>query len=184
MLFGQNAEDDDLIDPVDELRPEAAPEDLHQIVLQLLEGLVRPCLLLDAIGAQVRGHDCDRVLEVDRASLRVGEAPVVEDLEQDVEHVGVCLLDLVEEQHRVGAAPYLLRELSGLLVSHVTRRRADESRNRVTFLEFTHVEPDHEVFAAEERLGKRARELSLAHAGRAQEEEAADRLARIAQSCT
>jgi len=29
--------------------------------------------------------------------------PIVEDLEQHVEHVGVRLLDLVEQHHRVGA---------------------------------------------------------------------------------
>jgi hypothetical protein len=55
------------------------------------------------------------------------EAPVVEDLQEDVEHVGVSLLDLVEEQHRVGTTPHLLRELSSLLVTDVNpeaRRRA------------------------------------------------------------
>ena len=51
---------------------------------------------LDAVGAEVRGHDQDRVLEVDRPALRVGEPAVVEDLEQDVEDVCVRLLDLVE----------------------------------------------------------------------------------------
>ena len=38
---------------------------------------------------EVRGHDQDRVLEVDRAALRVGEPTVVQDLEQDVEDVCV-----------------------------------------------------------------------------------------------
>ncbi len=38
--------------------------------------------------------------EVDRAALAVGEAAVVEDLQEDVEDVGVGLLDFVEEDHR------------------------------------------------------------------------------------
>jgi hypothetical protein len=40
----------------------------------------------------------------DRAALRVGEAPVVEDLQQRVEDVGVGLLDLVEQDDRVRLA--------------------------------------------------------------------------------
>ena len=46
-----------------------------------------PRVLLDPVGTQVGGHDHDRVLEVDSASLRVSEPAVVEDLEQDVEDV-------------------------------------------------------------------------------------------------
>src|SRR5918996_730554 len=51
--------------------------------------------------AQVRGHDQHGVAEVDGASVPVGQAAVVEDLQQDVEDLRVRLLDLVEEDHRV-----------------------------------------------------------------------------------
>jgi nicotinamidase-related amidase len=43
--------------------------------------------LLDPVGPKVRGHDHDRILEVDSAALRIGQPAVVEDLEQDVEDV-------------------------------------------------------------------------------------------------
>src|ERR1700755_1839307 len=46
---------------------------------------------------QVRGHDQHGVLEVHRAALRVGQAAVVENLQEYVENVGVRLLYLVEE---------------------------------------------------------------------------------------
>ena len=36
--------------------------------------------------------------------MAVGEAAVIQNLEQDVEHVGVGLFDLVEEQDAVGPA--------------------------------------------------------------------------------
>src|SRR3712207_7747006 len=52
----------------------------------------------DLGGTDVRGHDHDRVAEVHRAPLGVGEASVLEDLEQDVEDVRVRLLDLVEQE--------------------------------------------------------------------------------------
>ena len=59
----------------------------------------------------------DRVPEVDRAPLRVGQPAVVEDLQQDVEHIGMRLLDLVEQHHRVRAAAHRLGELPALLVA-------------------------------------------------------------------
>ena len=51
-------------------------------------------------------HD---VAEVDRATLAIGEASVVEQLQQGVEHVAVRLLDLVEQHDRVGACAGPLR---------------------------------------------------------------------------
>jgi hypothetical protein len=52
--------------------------------------------------ADVRGHDDHRVPKVDRTPLGVGQAPLIEDLQERVEHVRVRLLDLVEENDRVG----------------------------------------------------------------------------------
>ena len=60
--------------------------------------------LEDALAADVRGHDDDGVGEVGEAAAAVGEAAVVEHLEEQVEDVGVRLLDLVEEEHAVGPA--------------------------------------------------------------------------------
>jgi hypothetical protein len=123
LLVCQRPEDDDLVDPVDELRAEAAAQNLHQLRFQLLERLAATGIVLDSGCAEVRGHDHDRVLEVDRSPLGVRQAAVVEDLEQDVEDVGVGLLDLVEEQHRVRPPPHLLGELPCLLVADVAGRR-------------------------------------------------------------
>src|SRR5919112_1247515 len=66
----------------------------------------------------VGGHNDDRVLEVHRAPLGVSEPPIIEDLEQDVEDVRVGLLDLVQEQDRVGTPANRLRKLAGLLVAN------------------------------------------------------------------
>ena len=79
------------------------------------------------VARQVRRHDQHGVGEVDRAALAVGEAAVVEHLQQDVEHVGVGLLDLVEQHHRVGPAAHRLGELAALVVADVAGRRADEA---------------------------------------------------------
>ena len=41
----------------------------------------------------------------------VGQAPLVEHLEERLEHVAVRLLDLVEQEHLVGALAHRLGEL-------------------------------------------------------------------------
>jgi hypothetical protein len=49
--------------------------------------------------AQVAGHDDDSVGEGHGAALAVGQAAVVEDLQQHVEDVVVRLLDLLQQHH-------------------------------------------------------------------------------------
>ena len=85
----------------------------------------------------------DGVAEVDRATLTVGQAAVVEHLQQQVEHVRVRLLDLVEQHDRVRVAAHALGELPGLVVADVSRRGADEPRHGVPLAELAHVEADH-----------------------------------------
>ena len=127
---------------------------------------------------RLRRHDEHRVREVDGAALAVGEAAVVEHLEQHVEHVGVRLLDLVEQHDRVRAAAHRLGELPALLVADVARRRADEARHVVLLLVLRHVDADHRPLVVEEEVGERAGELRLPDARRAEEQERADRAVR------
>ena len=125
--------------------------------------------------ADVGGHDQHRVGEVDRPALAVGEAAVVHDLQQHVEGVGVGLLDLVEQDHRVGPAAYGLGELTALVVADVAGGRADQAAHRVLLHVLRHIDADDRRLGVEHELGQRPRELGLADAGRAEEEEAADR---------
>ena len=91
----------------------------------------------------------------------------------------VRLLDLVEQKHCVRAPPHGLGQLPALLVAHVAGRRADEPRDRVPLLVLGHVEPDHRSLVVEHELRQRPCELGLADAGRAEEDEGADRPVRI-----
>ena len=93
----------------------------------------------------------DRVAEVDRAALAVGEAAVVEHLQQHVEDLGVRLLDLVEQDHRVRAPAHGLGELAALLVADVAGRGADEARDGELLAVLAHVDADHR--AARRRRG-------------------------------
>ena len=155
----ERVELDDLVDPVQELRPEELAQRLG--------------------GADVRGHHDHRVPEVDRAALAVGQPAVVQDLEQHVEDLRVRLLDLVEQDDRVRAAADRLGELAALVVADVPGRRADQARDRVPLLVLGHVQPDHRPLVVEHELRERAGELRLPDAGRAEEDERADRPVRV-----
>ena len=137
-----------------------------------LEGIGPGLGSLDQHGrADVAGHDDDGVLEVDRAPLRVGQAPVVEELEQDVEDVRVRLLDLVEEHDLVRPAPDRLGQLAALVVADVAGRGADQPRtanfSMYSLMSIRTIAP----VVVEEELGQRPRQLRLPDAGRAQEDE-------------
>ena len=136
----------------------------------------------DQVGADVGGHDDDRVAEVHAAALGVGQVAVVEDLQQHVEDLRVRLLDLVQQDQAVRLAAHGVRQLAGVVVADVARRSADETRDVVLLHELRHVELDHGFFAAEHELGQHARQVRLADAGGAEEHEHADRPARVLQA--
>ena len=127
------------------------------------------------VAGQVGGHDEHGVGEVDRATLAVGQPPVLQDLEEDVEDVGVGLLDLVEQDHGVGAAAHRLGQLAALLVADVARRGPHQPGDVVLLLVLAHVDADHGPLVVEEVLGQGPGQLGLAHPGRPEEEERADR---------
>ena len=130
--------------------------------------------LADELRAHVRRHDDDGVLERHHAALAVGQTAVVQHLQQDVEHVRMRLLDLVEQDHRVGLAAHGLGQLAALVVAHVPRRRADQALHRELLHVLGHVDAHHGLLAVEQVLGQRLRELRLAHARGAQEQKRAD----------
>src|SRR5699024_2568008 len=96
LLAVERLEHDDVVETVEELGLEGGAHHLHHPIVLLLLG---ERLVLQRDGAEVRGEDEDRGAEVHGPSLAVGEAPVVEHLQQHVEHVLVRLLDLVEQHH-------------------------------------------------------------------------------------
>ena len=135
--------------------------------------------LADVAGAGVARHDEDDVAEVGLAALVVGEGRVVHDLQEDIVDVGMGLLDLVEEDDGVGRLADGVGEEAALLVAHVAGGRADEAGDRVLLLVLGHVEA---VQRDAHVLGELARELGLADAGGAHEEEVGHGLVRRAEA--
>ena len=77
----QPVEDDDVVDAVQELGPEGPPHLGHDRGLGILGSRARDHVRQN-VTADVRRHDDDGVAEVDGAALAVGQAPVVEQLQQ------------------------------------------------------------------------------------------------------
>src|SRR5215510_3590400 len=179
-------EDDDLVYAIEEFGPEVMAHlfqhgPLHSLVSLALE---RTAVFQDAVAADVRGHDHNRVFEIHDAALSVGQPPVVQNLQHDVEDVVMGLIDLVEEDHRIGTPPDGLSQLSALFVTDVARRRADQPGNGVPLLVFRHINADHRALVVEEKFGQRPRQLRFADAGRAQKDERADGAVRVFQPRT
>ena len=87
----QRIEDNDLINTVDKLRLE---ELLNRFLLVLLTlFLVR---IKRVLRTKVAGHDDDRILEVNGHTLGIRHPAIIENLQQNVEHIRMRLLDLIE----------------------------------------------------------------------------------------
>ena len=87
-----------------------------------------------------------------------------------------------KQHHAVRPAAHRLGQLAAFLIADIARRRTDQAADIVALHELAHVELDQRLFAAEHELGQRLGQQRLAHAGRAQEDEAADRPPWIFQS--
>mmetsp|Transcript_28368 Transcript_28368/g.74981 ORF Transcript_28368/g.74981 Transcript_28368/m.74981 type:complete len:474 (+) Transcript_28368:94-1515(+) len=170
----ERVEDDGFIESVEEFGAVAGAQFVEhsQAHLFLLEG-VGTCGG-DGRATDVGGEDDDGVLEVDGASLTVGEPPVVEHLQQHVEDLRMGLVHLIEEDDRIGPPPHRLRQLAALVVAHVAGRRADEARDGVALRELGHVEARDGVLRIEELLREGLAQLRLAHAGGADEQKHAE----------
>src|SRR6185312_16114661 len=139
LLAAQGMEHHDVIDAIDELGPETLLHDLHYRTLHAGIVLLAPRsfleLRLNHLRPQVGGHDDDRVAEVDRPPLAVGEPAVVQHLQQHVEHVLVSLLDLIEKDDGIGPPAHSLSQVTALVVTNITRRRPDQAGHRVALHE-------------------------------------------------
>ena len=127
----------------------------------------------------VRGHDQDHIAEADGATIVVGQRAVVHHLQQDVVDIRVCLFDLVKQQHTMRMLVDTIGELTTLIEPDISRRRADQTADRVFLHVFGHVEA--EQFHTQ-RIRQLLCHLGFTHTGRTREEVVADGLFRFPQA--
>ena len=180
-------EDHEIIEAVEELRFEIAFRFLEDLRLHALEiGFVRihraeaeRGLALDRRGADIRSHDDNRIAEIDLPTQRVGDRAVLEDLQEQVHHVRMGFLDLVEKHDRIRPAADGLGKLAAFLVADVTRRRSDQAAGGEFLHVFRHVDLNECLRVSKHELGEVACEIGFPDTRRAEEKERADGALRI-----
>ena len=164
IIFAEPIEDDDFINAIQKFRSEVRPQRVHYQTLTSGPGF----FFGDVLAADIGRHDDDRIFEIDRSSLPVRDAAIIKHLKQDVENVRVCLLDFIEQHHRIRPAPDRLGQLSAFLVSDVTRRSADQTRDGVLLHVFAHINANHCVLVVKQEFGESTGELSFSNSGRSE----------------
>jgi len=130
-------EHDDVVDPVEELRP-ASASSARRLTLSFIPlvfepvsvpaGNARPTALGDVLGAEVRGEDDHGVLESTVAALTVGQPAVLEHLQQRVVHLLWAFSISSKSTTENGLRRHLLGELAALLVADIPGRGTEEAR--------------------------------------------------------
>ncbi len=186
LLDGQRREHDDLIDAVEEFRPESGLERfLDFFVLDAV--LIGACVLQETqraalayeLGAKVAGHDQHRVAEVHHLALSIGQTTVIQDLQQRVPDFRMRLFDFVEQDHPVWAAADGFGQLTTFLVAHITWRSAEQARDRMLFAIFAHIQANQSFLVTEHEFSQCFGQLGLADARRPDEDERTNRAARV-----
>ncbi len=131
---------------------------------------------VDQVAASdVGSHDDDGVLEVHRPALIIGQTAVIQQLQQDIEHIRMGFFDLVKQDYAVRLPSYGFGQLAALVVAHVSRRRSYQSGDGVLLHVLGHIDTDHVLLVVEQRFGQSLGQLGLADAGRSEEDEGTDR---------
>ena len=180
LAFRQRMEHHHFVYPVDELRAEVRSNLLHDCRLHgVVVFLTR--LFLNDVRAQVGGHHDHGIPEVDRTALAVGQATIIQHLQQDIEDIRMGLFHLIQQQHRVRPAAHRLGQVSTLFIAHVTGRRTDQTSDGVLLHELGHIDPHHGLFGIKQERCQGLTQLGLAHTGRPEEQERAIRPVGIRQ---
>ena len=174
ILLGQVVETDDLVHAVQELGAQEVPQCLHNALLPLVIGAAAEAHRTSGlgVGTGVAGHDDDRIFEVHLTAVGVGDLAVVQDLQQDIKHVGVCLLDLIEQHHGVRLAADLLRQLARLVIAHIARGRSHDAGDGVLLHKLGHIQADQGLRRVEQVVRQLLHQLRLTHAGGSHEDKA------------
>src|SRR6478672_9380065 len=97
LLFAEWSEDDDVVDAIEELGAKMLTQRVHH---RLLDCIPIFCSVLEnEHAADVRRHDDHGVSEIDRATLRISQPSIVENLQKNIEHIRMCFFDFIEQHN-------------------------------------------------------------------------------------
>ena len=136
----------------------------------------RACQLPEVFRAEVRGHDDDRVAQIHALAAAVGEPPFVEGLQKEIQQTRARLLDFVQQDDGARVVLELIGQNPAALAADDAARHANQLVDGdAAVLILGHVHANHLLLVAEQECRDRLRELGLADAGRAEEQQHAVR---------
>jgi len=138
----------------------------------------------DEFCAQVAGHDQYRIAEVNHPSLPVGQAAVVQNLQQRIPDFRMRFFDLVEKDHAIGSAAHGFGQLAAFFIANVSWRSAEQSRCGVLLAIFAHIQPDQGVFVIKHECCQGFGQFGLSDARRADKNKGTNRAVGIFQAGT
>ena len=100
-------------------------------------------------------------------------------LQHQVKDIGMCLFHFVQEQHTVGVFVDLVSQETTLVETHVSRRRANQTGDRMTFHVFGHIKADQ---LDTHGIGQLFADLRFPDSGGSGQQERTYRLFRVTQS--
>ena len=121
-------------------------------------------------GPDIRGEDDEGMTKIGFAPFGMREESVLENLQEDIGRIGMCLLNLVEEDDGMRFSPDFFREFPAFAIADIAGRGTYHLCDIVAFAEFAHIEADECSIISKEMRRNRFREECFADAGWSEEE--------------
>src|SRR5262249_44837986 len=135
IIIGQWIENDNLVQSVNEFGIERLLDGVHNHLFQSFARFIGSRLetksspFLDKTRPDIRGHNDYRVFEIYRIAQRIGQLPIFEYLQQDIEDIRMRFFDFVQQQYRIRISLDSLCQLTAFFVTNIARRRSDQLRD-------------------------------------------------------
>ena len=123
---------------------------------------------------QIGGHDNNGIFEVYHSALAIGKTAIIQNLQQDIKHISMSLFDFIQQNNAIWMTTNSLRQLTTLIIAHISRRRTNQTRYRVFLHVLTHINTNHAAFIIKESLCQSLGQLSFTNTGRAKEDKGTD----------
>ena len=124
--------------------------------------------------SQVTGQDNHRIAEDRQSALAVGQPPILQNLQQQIVKIRVCLFYLIKDHHAHWVFFHRLSQDAPFLTPHITGGRPDKPGNTVRLPVFAHIQLDDILLTAKQRFAQCVAQLGLAHSTGPQEQKAPD----------
>ena len=107
----------------------------------------------ELFACSVARHDDDSVLKVNQTTFVIGKSSVVKYLQQGVENIWMCLLNLVKEYDAIRLTTNRFGKLSALIIAYIPRRCTDKTSYTELLLILTHINSGQHILVVEEIFG-------------------------------